>query len=126
MRSGKDEAFITATTRSTAYGYRRRRSPRWRGLDVPYLGAVMLEAAGLPLSDVYPRAPAADDVVQGRYRDCAERSEMLKFHRRMIDLPDGLALKVCSIQIEFSTTRAVSIPPPRGQGYRMWPRRSKR
>ena len=51
MRSGKDEAFITYY----AVDGVRHSPPPLPGvdvLDVPYLGAIILEAAGLPLSDV--------------------------------------------------------------------------
>ena len=54
-------------------------------LDVPYLGAVILEAAGLPLSDVYRERKRLMKLCNGHYRGCGARSEILKFHRRMID-----------------------------------------
>jgi hypothetical protein len=54
-------------------------------LDVPYLGAVILEAAGLPLSDVYNERKRLMKLCGGRYRSCEARHEILKFHRRMMD-----------------------------------------
>ena len=47
--------------------------------------AVILEAAGLPLSDVYRERKRLMTLCEGHYRNCTARSEILKFHRRMID-----------------------------------------
>ena len=45
----------------------------------------MLEAAGLPLSDAYRERRRLMLLCRGRYHDCAERDEVLKFHRRLVD-----------------------------------------
>ena len=84
MRSGKDEPFITYYA---VEGVRHAPPPlpQVDVLDVPYLGAVILEAAGLPLSDVYRERKRLLALCEGHYRSCAARSEILKFHRRMID-----------------------------------------
>jgi Sulfatase len=54
-------------------------------LDVPYLGTVLLQAAGLPLSDSYKERRRLLDACDGRYDACKEPGAMLKFHRRLID-----------------------------------------
>jgi hypothetical protein len=84
MRSGKDEAFITYYA-VDGVRYAPPPLPPVDVLDVPYLGAVILEAAGLPLSDVYRERKRLMALCEGHYRNCAARSEILKFHRRMID-----------------------------------------
>ena len=60
-------------------------------VDVPYLGAIMLEQAGLPLSDAYRERLRLMARCDGRYHGCARRGEILGFHRRLIDsaLIDG-------------------------------------
>ena len=45
---------------------------------MPYLGTVLLEAAGLPLSDAYRERRRLMLLCQGRYHDCAEREEVLQ------------------------------------------------
>lgn len=84
MRSGKDAAFITYYA-VDGVRYAPPPLPGVDVLDVPYLGAVILEAAGLPLSDVYRERKRLMALCEGHYRNCAARSEILKFHRRMID-----------------------------------------
>jgi hypothetical protein len=84
MRSGKDEPFITYYA-VDGVRYSPPPLPPLDVLDVPYLGAVILEAAGLPLSDVYRERKRLMGLCGGHYRNCAARSEILKFHRRMID-----------------------------------------
>ena len=54
-------------------------------LDVPYMPLVILEAAGLPLSDSYKERKALLATCDGRYYTCAERERILAFHRRLID-----------------------------------------
>ncbi|MBX9846904.1 MAG: sulfatase-like hydrolase/transferase [Xanthobacteraceae bacterium] len=84
MRSGKDAAFITYYA-VDGVRYAPPPLPAVDVLDVPYLGAVILEAAGLPLSDVYRERRRLMALCEGHYRNCAARAEILKFHRRMID-----------------------------------------
>ena len=57
-------------------------------LDVPYLGTVMLEAAGLPLSDAYAGRKKLKLLCDGLWFDCPKRDLILSFHRRLLD--DGL------------------------------------
>ncbi len=54
-------------------------------LDVPYLGAVLLEAARLPMSDAYKERLRLLGLCAGRYFTCAQKDEILGFHRRLMD-----------------------------------------
>lgn len=54
-------------------------------LEVPYLGSVLLEAAGLPLSEAYQERLRLMRMCDGRYYTCPQKSEILGFHRRLID-----------------------------------------
>jgi hypothetical protein len=59
--------------------------PPHETLDVAYLGAVVLQQAGVPLSDAWRERLRLMDVCAGRYYACARRDEILAFHRRLID-----------------------------------------
>ena len=68
-----------------------RYTPRFSSpeiLDVPYLGTVLLEAAGLPLSDAYAGRKRLKLLCDGLWFDCPNRELILSFHRQLID--DGL------------------------------------
>jgi phosphoglycerol transferase MdoB-like AlkP superfamily enzyme len=65
--------------------YRVPNVPPFETLDVPYLGTVMLELAGLPLSDSHSERKRLMYSCKGRYHGCARRDEVLLFHRRLID-----------------------------------------
>ncbi|PPC79527.1 MAG: sulfatase, partial [Hyphomicrobium sp.] len=54
-------------------------------LEIPYLGAVLLDAARLPLSEAYKERLRLLAVCDGRYFTCPAKSEILGFHRRLID-----------------------------------------
>lgn len=54
-------------------------------LDVPYLGAVMLQSARLPLSEAMTERLRLLTLCEGRYQGCARRDEILGFHRRLMD-----------------------------------------
>jgi len=54
-------------------------------IDVPYLGAILLQAAQLPMSDAYKERLRLMEVCEGRYYSCPDRREILRFHRRLID-----------------------------------------
>ncbi len=54
-------------------------------LEVPYIGAVLLQAAGLPLSDANAERLRLMALCEGRYYTCAKRDEILSFHRRLLD-----------------------------------------
>lgn len=54
-------------------------------VDVPYLGAIMLQQAGLPLSEPNRERLRLMAACDGRYHSCTRRQEVLAFHRRLID-----------------------------------------
>lgn len=54
-------------------------------LDVAYLGSVILQQAGLPLTDAWRERLRLMSLCGGRYYECARRGEILAFHRRLID-----------------------------------------
>lgn len=54
-------------------------------LDVAYLGSVVLDLAGLPLSDSHRERLRLLAACKGRYYDCADRSAILAFHRRLMN-----------------------------------------
>lgn len=59
--------------------------PPFEPLDVPYLGTAILEMAGLPLSDSHRERQRLMMLCKGLYQTCAQREEILMFHRRLID-----------------------------------------
>jgi hypothetical protein len=59
--------------------------PEYDPFDIAYLGTVMLEAAGLPLSAVQRERKRLMVVCEGRYFGCEPRSQILAFHRRLIN-----------------------------------------
>lgn len=65
--------------------YRVPQMPQYETLDVAYLGTVMLDLAGLPLSDSHKERKRIMAACRGRYYSCANREEVLLFHRRLID-----------------------------------------
>jgi sulfatase-like protein len=84
LRSGNPAALESYYALDTI-GYRLPPLAALERVDVPYLGTVLLEAAGLPLSDAYRERRRLMLLCQGRYHDCPEREEVLKFHRRLLD-----------------------------------------
>src|SRR6516162_1962179 len=59
--------------------------PEVEVLDVPYLPVVILDAAGLPLSDSFRERQRLLAACKGRYFTCDQRGAILAFHRRLID-----------------------------------------
>jgi phosphoglycerol transferase MdoB-like AlkP superfamily enzyme len=59
--------------------------PAVETLDVPYLGSVILSSAGLPLSDAMQERQRLMQVCAGAYQGCANKEQILSFHRRLID-----------------------------------------
>jgi phosphoglycerol transferase MdoB-like AlkP superfamily enzyme len=59
--------------------------PEVEMLDVPYLPVVILDAAGLPLSDSFRERQRLLTACKGRYFTCEQRGAILAFHRRLID-----------------------------------------
>jgi phosphoglycerol transferase MdoB-like AlkP superfamily enzyme len=60
------------------------RLPGYDAIDVPYLGNIILEAAGLPLSEAQKHRRALMQACAGHYFGCKRRAEILAFHRRLI------------------------------------------
>ena len=54
-------------------------------IDVPYLGLIIQQAARLPLSDAWRERQRLMEVCHGRNYGCRPRSNILSFHRRLID-----------------------------------------
>ena len=65
--------------------YRVPALPQFEALDVAYLGTLMLDLAGLPLSDSHLQRKRLMELCKGRYYSCTQRAEILAFHRRLID-----------------------------------------
>ena len=84
MRSGNAAALVTYYAVDGVH-YAPPPLPAFEMLDVAYLGAIILDAAGLPLSDVYRERKRLMTLCNGRYHDCPARGEILTFHRRLID-----------------------------------------
>jgi sulfatase-like protein len=59
--------------------------PAYETLDVSFLGSVILELAGLPLSDAHRDRLWLMSLCEGRYYTCSRRGDVLRFHRRLID-----------------------------------------
>ncbi|HSR81726.1 MAG TPA: sulfatase-like hydrolase/transferase [Hyphomicrobiaceae bacterium] len=59
--------------------------PAYDPLDIAYVGTVMLEAAGLPLSAAQRERKRLMVACEGRYFGCEPRSQILAFHRRLIN-----------------------------------------
>jgi Sulfatase len=59
--------------------------PAYETLDVSYLGSVIMELAGLPLSDAHRERLWLMSLCEGRYYTCSRRGQILRFHRRLID-----------------------------------------
>ena len=59
--------------------------PEVETLDVPYIPLVILDAAGLPLSDSFRARQQILAACNGRYFTCAPRDTILAFHRRLIN-----------------------------------------
>jgi hypothetical protein len=59
-------------------------------LDVPYLGTVLMESAGLPLSDAHAGRKRLKDLCGGLWFDCPKRDHILSFHRQLLN--DGFVV----------------------------------
>ena len=75
----------SASMRSKARIIRSRHCRNLDPLDIAYLGTVMLEVAGLPLSAAQRERKRLMMACQGRYFGCEPRSKILAFHRRLIN-----------------------------------------
>jgi phosphoglycerol transferase MdoB-like AlkP superfamily enzyme len=65
--------------------YRPPPLPPFRTLDVPYLGSLLLQSAGLPLSDSHRERLRLMQSCGGLYDGCRSKDDILRFHRRLID-----------------------------------------
>jgi Sulfatase len=54
-------------------------------VDVPYLGLIVQQSAGLPLSDAHKERQRLLTLCHGRNYGCSEQKAILAFHRRLID-----------------------------------------
>jgi hypothetical protein len=54
-------------------------------LDAAYLGAVLLQQAGLPLPDSWRARFDLLKTCEGRYATCGDRTAVLAFHRRLVE-----------------------------------------
>ena len=68
-----------------ALNFSAPRLPAIDTVDVPYLGSIILQQAGLPLSEPYRERLRLLQACDGRYHSCSRRQEILAFHRRLID-----------------------------------------
>jgi hypothetical protein len=59
--------------------------PSYEILDVPFLQTIILDAAGLPLSEAQQERKRLMMVCEGLYFECKDSSEILTFHRRLIN-----------------------------------------
>ena len=59
--------------------------PDYDVLDVAYLSTIILEAAGLPLSEAQRERERVMAVCEGQYSDCEQRDQILVFNRRLIN-----------------------------------------
>jgi phosphoglycerol transferase MdoB-like AlkP superfamily enzyme len=59
--------------------------PVYDPLDIAYVGPIMLEAAGLPLSASQQERKRLMMACEGRYFGCEPRNQILVFHRRLIN-----------------------------------------
>ena len=80
MQSGNEAALLTYYA-VDGVRYRPPPLPAVDTIDIPYLGTVMLTAAGLPLSDTYRERKRLMAACKGRHHDCPD---MLEFNRRLI------------------------------------------
>ena len=85
----KDRQSPTSSRFTTFYAIKGHnldvpRLPRYDVIDVPYLGNIILEAAGVPLSEAQTHRRALMQACTGKYFSCERRDEILAFHRRLI------------------------------------------
>ncbi len=59
--------------------------PLQKTVDVPYLSTILLQSARLPLTESYLERARLMRICDGRYYTCRMKSEILSFHRRLMD-----------------------------------------
>lgn len=82
---GNNPAALTTYYAVDAVRYRLPALAALESVDIAFLGTMLLEAARLPFSDAYRERKRLMLLCNGRYHDCTERDEILKFHRRLVD-----------------------------------------
>lgn len=85
IKLGMDSIGLITYYAVDALNYTPPPLPEVDTLDVAYLGALLLEQSRLPLSDAWRERLRLLALCRGRYYRCAERDEILAFHRRLID-----------------------------------------
>ena len=65
--------------------YAPPRPPALESVDTAWLGAILLDAARLPLPESWRERLRLMQLCEGKSFDCKQRDEILKFHRRLID-----------------------------------------
>ncbi len=81
----KDSAAYLTYYAVEGLNYKVPPLPDVPALDVPYVGTMLLEAAGLPLSPAFQERKRLLGICNGRYNGCEKPDEILAFHRRLID-----------------------------------------
>ncbi len=84
IMSPESKGFLTYYA-AEGINYKMPSLPDVDVLDVPYLGTLTLKLAGLPLSEANQERLRLMERCGGRYYTCANSSEILAFHRRLID-----------------------------------------
>lgn len=81
----KDSAAFITYYATEGINYEPPALPDLDVMDVPYLGGLLLEQAGLPLSDSYKERKRLRALCDGHYYGCKQHDQILSFHRRLID-----------------------------------------
>jgi hypothetical protein len=84
MASGNEAALLTYYA-VDALRFAPPPLPQLEALDVPYLASIVLQSAGLPLSEAHRERLRLMALCNGAYRACPAREEILTFHRRLIE-----------------------------------------
>lgn len=85
IKLGMDSIGLITYYAVDALNYSPPPLPDAETLDVAYLGALILDQSGLPLSDAWRERLRLMALCNGRYYGCSRQDEILAFHRRLID-----------------------------------------
>ena len=66
-------------------GYTPPPLPKLDMIDVPYLGGIMLQSAGLPLPELWKKRMGLMATCQGRFWSCPDHQMILDFNRELIN-----------------------------------------
>ena len=78
------DAFVTYYS-VVGVNFRVPHLPEYDVLDVPFLQTVILDAAGLPLTQAQKEHQRLLAICAGIYFECKQHDDILTFHRRLID-----------------------------------------